>query len=180
MNCDCKCECVTDYGMDCVRDRQIRVKKLHPDAVLPAAATKTDAGYDLVAIDDGEVTDTYVQYKTGIAIEPPKGYHTEIFPRSSVTKTDLVLANSVGLVDNAYRGEILVRFKIIGPRVREEKAKVGDRDVYYREQLDPVRYKKGDRIAQLVVRKTNHLEFVWADELSETQRGTGGFGSTGS
>jgi len=55
---------------------KIKVKKLHPDAKLPASAIPTDAGYDLVAIDDGEIKDTYVQYKTGIAIEPPSGYHT--------------------------------------------------------------------------------------------------------
>lgn len=140
----------------------IKVKKLHEDAVLPKNANETDAGYDIVAIDDGTVTDTYVEYKTGIAIEPPPGYHTEIFPRSSITKTNMVLANSVGLVDESYRGPIIVRFKIV-PNGKD---------------IGPG-YKKGDKIAQLVIRKTEKAFFEWSDNLSDTARGDGGFGSTG-
>lgn len=158
---------------------KVKVKKLHPDAVLPAAATPTDAGFDLVAIDDGEIKDTYIQYKTGIAIEPPPGHHTEIFPRSSVSKTDLVLANSVGVVDQDYRGEILVRFKIVPPVTRSGMLEEAE-DQYTTKYFDLFKYKKGDRIAQLVLRKTETAEYEWSDELSDTHRGTGGFGSTGS
>jgi len=147
----------------------VKVKKLHDDAVLPKSAQITDAGADLVAIDDGRVQEDghgnvlFVEYKTGIAIEPPPGYHTEIFPRSSVSKKNLVLANSIGLVDEDYRGEILVRFKVIS----------SNRHFFEK-------YNKGERIAQLVLRKTEKAEYEWADELSDTQRGAGGFGSTGS
>lgn len=158
--------CSTCEGM------KIQVKKLHEDAVLPVAANSTDAGFDLVAIDDGTVEKTYIQYRTGISIQPPPGYHTEIFPRSSVSKTDLVLANSIGLVDEGYRGEILVRFKIV-PNPSHMGSELG--------QLlwSPITFKKGDRIAQLVIRKTAKAQFEWVDELTETQRGAGGFGSTG-
>lgn len=149
----------------------ILVKKLHEDAVLPTQATPLDAGYDLVAIDSGEVklaeednkTVLYIQYRTGISIQPPSGYHTEIFPRSSVTNKTLILGNSIGLVDEGYRGEILVRFKptcdIWGSGYRT--------------------FGKGDKIAQLVIRKTERAQFVWNDELEDSQRGEGGFGSSG-
>ena len=148
-----------------------KVKKLHEDAQLPSQATDTDAGFDLIAIDDGEFKRDednnllYIQYKTGISIQPPEGYHTEIFPRSSVTKTHLMLANSIGLVDEGYRGEILVRFNVVPSGLRPSNIK---------------RYSKGDKIAQLVIRKTEKAEFVLVDELDDSERGEGGFGSTGS
>ena len=140
----------------------VKVKHLHPDAVLPASSTETDAGFDLVSIDDGKQTGMYIEYHTGIAVEPPPGFHIEVVPRSSISKTDLMLANGIGVIDEGYRGEIMCRFKVI-PRP------------------DPglMKYLKGDRIAQLVIRKTERVTFQWADELSDTTRGAGGFGSTG-
>jgi dUTP pyrophosphatase len=147
----------------------IKVKKLHEDAVLPAKANSTDAGFDLVAIDDGEPAYDnsnnclYIQYRTGISVEPPVGYHTEIFPRSSVTKSHLMLGNSIGLVDEGYRGEIMLRFR------PTEDIRFGDFKGY----------SKGDRIGQLVVRKTEPAKFEWSDDLDESSRGEGGFGSTG-
>lgn len=138
------------------------VKKLNPEAVIPSSAHETDAGYDLVAIDDGKWTDTYVEYDTGLSIQPEKGYHVEIFPRSSISKTDLVLANGVGLIDESYRGPILLRFKCTNPQMFTRKS-----------------YKKGDKIGQLVIRATERALFKEVDELVETKRGSGGFGSTG-
>lgn len=160
---------------------EIKIKKLHEDAVIPFQATSTDAGYDIVAIDDGKVVAEklqvsgatyatyenimYIEYRTGIAIEPPPGYHTEIFPRSSISKKSLILANSIGLVDEGYRHEILIRFKMTS-----RADIVGDPSHNL--------YKKGDKIAQLVIRKTERANFIEVDELSETER-KGGFGSTG-
>jgi len=148
----------------------IRVKKLENEAVLPSAANDTDAGYDLVAIDEGTFkwddnhSILYIQYRTGLSIEPPEGYHTEIFPRSSISKTNLMLANSIGLIDEGYRGEILVRFKVIpADKLR----------------TNVNRYQAGDRIAQLVIRKTEKATFELVEELEETSRGNGGFGSSG-
>lgn len=147
---------------------KIFVKKLHEDAVMPIRANDTDAGYDLVAIDDGTTKRDefgnvlYIQYRTGISIQTEEGYHTELFPRSSVTKTNVFLANSIGLIDEGYRGEIMVRFKSAAP------------DTALLE-----RYSKGDKIAQLVVRKTIEAEFIETDELRDSDRGKGGFGSTG-
>ncbi len=147
---------------------KIKVKKLNENAVLPKAANLTDAGADLVAIDDGRVEGDgrggvlFVEYRTGLAIEPPAGYHTEIFPRSSVSKKNLVLANSIGLIDEGYRGEVVVRFKVIS-----------DNKHFFD------KFQKGDRIAQLVLRKTESAEYEWSEELSDTPRGAGGLGSTG-
>jgi dUTP pyrophosphatase len=141
---------------------EIFVKKLNPEAVIPTSAHETDAGYDLVAINDGTWTDTYVEYDTGLSIQPEPGYHVEIFPRSSISKTDLVLANSIGLIDESYRGPILLRFKCTNPQMFTRKS-----------------YKKGDKIGQLVIRKTERAKFTEVSDLIETQRGAGGFGSTG-
>jgi dUTP pyrophosphatase len=157
----------------------VQVKKLDPEAILPKQAQESDAGYDLIALDDGEVDETfgYIQYRTGIAIAPPKGFHTEIFPRSSISKYDLVLANSIGLVDEGYRGEILVRFKCVDA-ILNDSTQYGRQ--LLKEEFSEIRaYKKGDKIAQLVIRKTINLDFVEVKELSETSRGEGGFGSTG-
>lgn len=140
----------------------IKIKLLHKDAKMPVKANDTDAGYDLFAIDSGtfhEESGRYIQYRTGIAIEPPEGYHIEIFPRSSISKTDLVLANSIGLIDNGYRNEILLRFKVTG----NENAT----------------YKAGERIGQMVIRKTIDMKLEEVDELGDSERGLGGFGSSG-
>lgn len=146
---------------------KVKVKRLHDDAVLPKSAHLTDAGADIVAIDDGRVEEDgkdifYIEYKTGISVEPPEGYHLEIFPRSSVSKKNLVLANSIGVIDEDYRGEVLVRFKVLA----------SNRYFF-------AKYHKGDRIGQLVLRKTQRAEYEWSEELTDTQRGTGGLGSTG-
>jgi len=148
----------------------IKVRKVHPDAVLPKSAKTGDAGYDLVAVADPRFSDTYIEYDTGIAVEPPDGYHIEIFPRSSISKYDLVLANSIGLVDNGYRGNLLVRFKVV-----PQKNWLTEYGIF----CEPTIYKKGDKIAQIVIRKTESAEFEWAEELSNTDRDSGGFGSTG-
>lgn len=163
-------------GIFCKKEDEmnVKVKKLHNDAVIPMRAKDTDAGYDLVAIDDGEIVYSgdknidnhilYIQFRTGLAIEPEPGYHTEIVPRSSITKHHYVLGNSIGIVDEGYRGELLVRFK---PTMSVD-------NMFFQ------KYKKGDRIAQLVIRKTETANFEWADELKDSSRGEGGFGSSGS
>jgi len=147
----------------------LKFKRLHPDAVIPSKAHNNDAGYDLIAVETGSVkydnNDNllYIEYKTGLSVQPPEGYHTEIFPRSSISKYDLSLCNSIGLIDNEYRGEIILRFNVLG---------------HYIPNLKNV-YKKGDKIGQLVIRKTYNIPVVEVEELEETARGTGGFGSSG-
>jgi len=152
----------------------IKIKKLSTEAFIPKKAKEEDAGFDLVAIDDGVVdSEGFIQYKTGLSIEPEVGCHTQIWPRSSISKYDLVLANSIGLIDNGYRGELIVRFK---PSLRFNQDKTG---VIFATLPVPIKkYNKGDKIAQLVISKTVDASFIETDKLSETTRGSGGFGST--
>lgn len=148
----------------------MKVKRTHPDAIIPAQGTPTDSGYDVVAIDDGvwSFDKRYIEYDTGIAVELPVGYHLKISARSSVSKYDLILCNGEGLIDNSYRNSIRFRFKYIHPHI------VDSNFVY-----TPDFYKKGDRIGQLKIEQTIYGDIEEVEELSETDRGLGGFGSTG-
>jgi dUTP pyrophosphatase len=144
----------------------IKVKRHSEKAVIPKQAHPTDSGYDLVAINK-EITTTedgvtFIEYDTGISIEMPVGYDAEIFPRSSISKFDLIQANSVGKIDNSYRGTLRVRFKILGNN-----------------PIDSLKtYNIGDKVAQLIIRKTEYADMIEVDELGDTARGSGGFGST--
>ena len=143
----------------------LKFKKLNDTAVIPSYAKPGDAGMDLVATSIISNTTFDVTYGTGIAMEIPKGFVGLVFPRSSIRKTDLALTNSVGVIDSGYRGEIQATFKKI----------YGKNDV----RIDEVDYKVGDRIAQIMIIPHPTIEFVEVDELSNTERGEGGFGSTG-
>ena len=139
---------------------KVKIKKLHPDAVIPQYAKRGDAGMDLVAT---EVTDGYgfsVTYGTGLAMEIPEGFVGLVFPRSSIRKYDLSLTNCVGVIDSGYRGEIQATF-------RKEAG------------IPSKRYEVGDKIAQMIILPYPSIQFIETDELSDTERGEGGFGSTG-
>lgn len=139
------------------------MKKLKDKAKLPLKGHANDAGFDLYACLDEPVTiepHKTVLVGTGIAIELPEGTFGAVFARSGLaTKSDLAPANKVGVVDSPYRGEVMVALHNHGECVRE----VTD----------------GDRIAQLVVIPYVAASLSWSDELSDTDRGDGGFGSTG-
>lgn len=137
----------------------INIKKTNELATIPKYAHSTDAGMDLVAVSMNE-TDKYIEYDTGIALEIPKGYVGLVFPRSSVSKLDLVQANSVGVIDSSYRNSIKVRFK-----------KLKDNEVCV--------YVPGERIAQLIILPYPMIGFNEVEKLSDSDRGLGGFGSTG-
>jgi len=141
----------------------VKIKKLDPKAVIPKYAKPGDAGLDLTAISltYDEDHDNYI-YGTGLAIEIPQGFVGLIFPRSSNRKTDAYLPNHVGVIDSGYRGEIMVTYK--------------DRDLT-RCFTQP--YQIGDRVAQLIIMPYPTIDLVEVEELSETERGEGGHGSTG-
>ena len=143
---------------------KIKIKKLHPNAVIPTYAKNGDAGMDLTAISvDWNNDNTMCTYDTGVSIEIPKGYVGLLFPRSSVSKTKLQLANSVGVIDSGYRGSIMFKFRHLAwPHY------------LYTEET----YNVGDRIGQLIIIPYPQIEFEEVNELSTTERGTGGFGST--
>ena len=139
---------------------KIRFKKLNQYAVIPAKAHPTDAGFDLTCTSvDEDLVKNIVTYGTGIAVEIPRGYVGLVFPRSSVYKVQLQLSNSVGVIDSGYRGEITFKFRIVHPHIR--------------------RYGLGERIGQLVILPYPEIEFEEADSLEDSDRGTGGYGSTG-
>jgi len=140
---------------------QIRVKKLHEDAIIPAYSKPGDAGLDLTAISMQKDNYDNITYGTGLAIEIPEGYVGLIFPRSSNSKTDLYLTNHVGVIDSGYRGEIMFKYRPVNGLLN---AKI---------------YHIGDRIGQLIIMPYPQIELVETAELSDTERGEGGFGSTG-
>ena len=142
----------------------VKFKKLNDEAVIPSYAKEGDAGLDLTAVsfEYDEKLDAYV-YHTGLAMEIPKGYVGLVYPRSSNRKTDAYLTNHVGVIDSGYRGEVLVTFK--------------NRD-NSRNAINPP-YVSGERIAQMIVMPYPMINPIEAEELSETERGTDGHGSTG-
>jgi len=151
---------------------KIKVKKLHEKAVVPKYAKPGDACFDLIAVDSKQVIaaginpvnkemirmPVYSEYDTGLAFEIPEGHVGLIFPRSSVSNTTGFLANSVGVIDSGYRGSVKLRF---------------------REPFIGKKYEVGDKIGQMMIVPIPKVELEEADELSETERGKGGFGSTG-
>lgn len=139
----------------------VRVRRMHPDAELPVYKSDGAAGADIRAAEQYVIDpDCVAIVRTGIALEIPDGYEGQIRSRSGIsTGKNLLLLNGVGTVDADYRGELFVPLKNIGDRCQA---------------VQP-----GDRVAQLFVKPVESRVFIWAEELSETVRADGGFGSTG-
>ena len=138
----------------------VKVKKIVPEAVIPSYSKPGDAGMDLTITKEIENTSFSVSYGFGIAMEIPKGYVGLVFPRSSVRNQDLILSNCVGVIDSGYRGELQATFKKTNG-------------------LDSIKYKVGDRGAQIIILPYPTIYMTEVPELSNTERGSGGFGSTG-
>lgn len=143
---------------------KVRFKKLHKNAVKPTRAKLGDAGYDLTAVSI-TTTHDFVSYGMGIAIEVPEGHVGLMFPRSSCSNQDLIMANCVGVVDSNYRGELSARFKQI--------QNFSSHDEHYN------KYNIGERVAQLIIIPIPDIEWEEAEELTETNRGDQGYGSSG-
>lgn len=184
---------------------EIKIKKLDERACIPYYAHDGDVGMDLTAIDveyDAE-NDLYI-YHTGLSFESDKHYGQFLFPRSSNRKTDAYLCNSVGIADSAiYRGEILICFKnrdsiktiarleamntlitSMNNGDSKEQSSIKSESVYNEileraKNLEFAPYKVGDRIAQMVFLPYPNIRLSMRQELSETERGANGFGSTG-
>ena len=138
----------------------VKIRKVHPDAVIPFRAHATDAGMDVTAI-SMEMTEDYVEYDTGLQFQLPEGYAMLIFPRSSNSKKDLLLCNSVGILDAGYTGNLKLRFKLTTEG--------------YTEKI----YNPGDKVGQIMIIPYPEINFIEAEVFNETERGNGGFGSTG-
>jgi dUTP pyrophosphatase len=142
---------------------KVKIKKLNQEATIPEYATTGDAGLDLTAISKtkpAQFTDGSIVYGTGLAIEIPEGYVGLLFPRSSISRYGLMLTNSVGVIDSSFRGEIQLKFKPVG-------------------NYSPLEYGVGERVAQLIILPYPQIELVEAQELSDSERGSGSYGSTG-
>jgi dUTP pyrophosphatase len=141
---------------------EIPFEKLDPDASLPEASHPGDAGLDLRANADVVVAPgERVMIPTGVAVAIPEGHAGLVLPRSGLaSKQGLTLANAPGLIDAGYRGEVIVAAVNL-------------------DRSTPVSVARGDRIAQLVIIAIPPVDPTWVTELPDSQRGTGGFGSTG-
>lgn len=151
---------------------KLKIKKLHPDAVVPKYATAGAACFDLHALEcgwagksrpstvyPGAIISGAATFRTGLSFEVPDGHAMLIFSRSGHGfKNDVRLSNCVGVIDSDYRGEVQVRL---------------------RSDDTPMEVKAGDRIAQAIIIPFPQVEFEEVEDLSDTERGTGGFGSTG-
>lgn len=143
----------------------VNVKKEHPEAVIPEYATEGSAGLDLVAVTATsprvEACGPYTEFDTGLVFEIPKGYVGLFFPRSSIVpKTSYILANGVGVIDSDYRGTIKARYRDLNNFAGRAT------------------YKPGDKIGQLVILPYPMVQLNVVNEVEETERGEGGFGST--
>lgn len=135
---------------------KVKVKKIYEDAIIPKYAHDGDAGMDVFA-ENVNATEKYIEYGTGLSFEVPEGYVMLIFPRSSISNQDLMLKNSVGVLDSGYRGELKLRFQKKGEDV----------------------YKIGEKIGQVIVLPFPKIEMEEVNGLNDSSRGNGGFGSTG-
>ena len=143
---------------------KVNIKKLHADAVVPSYATEFSAGADLYALPEEDSVTVLpgqtVFFPTGLSIEIPRGYAGLVYARSGLAcKKGLAPANKVGVIDSDYRGEILVAL--------------------HNHSDSAITVNRGERIAQLVITPCLHADFNLCEELSDTVRGEGGFGSTG-
>lgn len=139
----------------------IKIKKLNDKAIIPKYASEGAACFDLtaVSININRMTNQ-VTYGTGLAFEIPKGYKGLLYPRSSIIKTSVRLANCLGVIDSDYRGEVTCVFD----EVIDSKAAY---------------YQIGDRICQMEIVPVEQVEFEEVNELDSTKRGSGSYGSTG-
>lgn len=138
---------------------KVKIKKLVENAVIPRYAKSGDAGLDLTATSIEQKGDKVI-YHCGLAFEIPQGYVGLLFPRSSNANKDLLLTNSVGVIDSGYRGEVTAVF---------QKTRLLHTDLY----------QVGERFAQLIILPYPQIEFEEVEELSTTERGANGYGSTG-
>ena len=135
---------------------KVKFKKLHWNATLPSYAKPGDAGLDMTPVSIEQVGDRRMKYHFGLSVEIPDGHVGLIFPRSSIWKTDGRLSNAVGVIDSGYRGEIQAIFDMSGKLF----------------------YPDGVSVCQMIIMPIPTIEPEWADYLSDTERGEGGFGHT--
>jgi dUTP pyrophosphatase len=152
---------------------KIKIKKLHPQAKIPLKGTKDAACADVYATDIIKDSSNKITVKLGFSTEIPKGYKGIIVPRSSFTQKSWIMQNSPAQIDSDYRGEWMIKFEAIPVSIKNVKG------VLFDNLYNQFPYKVGDRVAQIFFEKIINYHFVEVKKLVETERGSGGFGSTG-
>ncbi len=141
----------------------LKIRLNYPDMKQPERAHVSDSGLDLTLMKVVEKRENVYFFDTGVSIETPAGYYAELFPRSSIYKYDFIMANSVGVIDAGYRGTLFMPMRYLGCGNGRAAA---DNLV-------------GQRIGQLILRRIEPYQIKIVSELSDTDRGGGGFGSSG-
>ena len=152
---------------------RVKIKKLYEDSIIPKKITQDAGAYDVYCHRIEKVEDDLVICYTGICLQPPSGYRICLVPRSSLTNHKWILGNHFGIGDADYTGEYQFRFRAIPAFIKSLNGIMS----YLNYQNFP--FKAGDRIGQLFLEKIDEIEFIEVEELSETERNTGGFGSSG-
>ncbi len=166
-----------------------KIKKVSDKAVIPTRGHQTDSGWDLTVIGVDKIKGDTIFFKTGLQVKPPAGHYFEVYPRSSIAPLPFMLANSVGIIDESYRGELIVAIRVLhsGMGISNE------RDTYPSGMVNALDARpasmtevanlilgKKPKIAQMILRKRLETTFEEVEDLDETDRGSGGFGSTDS
>lgn len=169
------------------RKPKIKIKKLNEAAKVPSLAHDSDSGYDIEVIGIHSINGDVIKFKTGISMQPPKNYYFELYPRSSISKYPLTLANSVGIIDNGYTGEIIIPVRVMHQYMgKENERRSYPEGIVSFKGLKPNSLKvladmiieKAPKLFQLILRKKIDCEFEIIDDLQSTDRSSGGFGST--
>jgi len=142
----------------------LKIRLHYPDMAIPSRAHATDAGLDLTLMRVIPKRKDLFFFDTGVSVEPPAGYYTELVPRSSIYRTDFMMANGLGIIDAGYRGILYLPMRYLG---RDDGAVEAEKWV-------------GHRIGQLILRKLEPYDIDVVPALAESTRGEGGFGSSGS
>ena len=172
---------------------EIKIKLTHPLAKIPTEGSANAACWDVYAAEINQITNDCYQVNLGFQLEPPPGFKVVLVPRSSITKTSLIQQNSPGQGDEDYRGEYKYIFRMLPSHLHKHSWSDSgiyiksterfpphiDNNCYLRLAYNEFPYKVGDRIGQIFLEKIIPIQFMQVDNLSETERGEGGFGSTG-
>jgi dUTP pyrophosphatase len=170
-----------------VKNFGTKIKRISDKAEIPSRAHPSDSGWDLTVIGIDKIKGDTIFFKTGLQVRPPAGHYFEVYPRSSIAPLPLMLANSVGIIDEGYRGELIVAIRVL----HSEMGLSNERTSYPSGMINALDARpasitevanlilgKKPKIAQMILRKRLDTTFEEVEDLEETDRGSGGFGST--
>jgi dUTP pyrophosphatase len=164
-----------------------KIKRLSDKAIMPTKGYPTDSGWDLTVIGIEKIKGDTIFFKTGLQIKPPKGHYFEIYPRSSLCPLPVMFANSVGIIDENYRGELLIAIRVLHPSIGTSNERTSypsgminalDAKPTSITEVANLLISKQPKLAQMILRKRIDTYLEETEDMDETDRGSGGFGST--